>query len=92
MPGAWAASRTWAEAGLSRATGCGFGLFRSRLLCTCTPQARLGTLEELWGYRRDCHKIPRSKGGPGEEDNAQVLCRDCNLKKGDKDPAPEEAQ
>jgi len=38
------------------------------------------------------HKIPRSKGGPGEEDNAQVLCRDCNLKKGDKDPTPEEAQ
>jgi 5-methylcytosine-specific restriction endonuclease McrA len=38
------------------------------------------------------HKIPKSKGGPGEEDNAQVLCRDCNLKKGDKDPTPEEAQ
>lgn len=38
------------------------------------------------------HKIPRSKGGPGEEDNAQVLCRDCNLKKGDKEPTPEEAQ
>jgi len=38
------------------------------------------------------HRIPRSKGGPGEEDNAQVLCRDCNLKKGDKDLTPEEAQ
>ncbi len=36
------------------------------------------------------HKIPRAKGGPGEVDNAQVLCRDCNLKKGDKDPSPEE--
>ncbi len=37
------------------------------------------------------HKIPRAKGGPGEVDNAQVLCRDCNLKKGSKDPVQEEA-
>ena len=36
------------------------------------------------------HKVPRAKGGPGEVDNAQVLCRDCNLKKGSKDPTPEE--
>lgn len=32
------------------------------------------------------HKLPSAKGGPSEVDNAQVLCRDCNLKKGDKDP------
>jgi 5-methylcytosine-specific restriction endonuclease McrA len=32
------------------------------------------------------HKIPSAKGGPSEVDNGQVLCRDCNLKKGDKDP------
>lgn len=37
------------------------------------------------------HKVPRSKGGAGEVDNAQVLCRDCNLKKGDKDPSNEES-
>jgi 5-methylcytosine-specific restriction endonuclease McrA len=37
------------------------------------------------------HKIPRVKGGPGEVDNAQVLCRDCNLKKGSKDPGQEQA-
>ncbi len=27
------------------------------------------------------HTIPRSKGGPTEESNIQLLCRDCNLKK-----------
>ena len=32
------------------------------------------------------HRIPSAKGGPSEVDNGQVLCRDCNLKKGDKDP------
>ncbi|HYO58479.1 HNH endonuclease signature motif containing protein [Archangium sp.] len=32
------------------------------------------------------HKIPSAKGGPSEVDNAQVLCRDCNLKKSDKNP------
>jgi 5-methylcytosine-specific restriction endonuclease McrA len=32
------------------------------------------------------HKIPSAKGGPSEVDNGQVLCRDCNLKKGDKEP------
>jgi 5-methylcytosine-specific restriction endonuclease McrA len=30
------------------------------------------------------HVIPRVEGGRGEPDNGQVLCRDCNLKKGDK--------
>jgi len=28
------------------------------------------------------HKIPKSKGGRGNPDNGQVLCRDCNTKKG----------
>ncbi|WP_407653823.1 HNH endonuclease [Archangium lipolyticum] len=32
------------------------------------------------------HRIPSAKGGPSEVDNGQVLCRDCNLKKGDKVP------
>jgi hypothetical protein len=32
------------------------------------------------------HVVPKAKGGKGEPDNGQVLCRDCNLKKGDKDP------
>jgi 5-methylcytosine-specific restriction endonuclease McrA len=32
------------------------------------------------------HVIPRSKGGDGEPDNGQVLCRECNIKKSDKDP------
>jgi len=30
------------------------------------------------------HVIPRAKGGDGSPDNGQVLCRDCNNKKGDK--------
>ncbi|WP_309894920.1 HNH endonuclease signature motif containing protein [Archangium sp.] len=32
------------------------------------------------------HVVPKAKGGKGEPDNGQVLCRDCNLKKGDKGP------
>lgn len=32
------------------------------------------------------HIVPKAKGGKGEPDNGQVLCRDCNLKKGDKGP------
>lgn len=31
------------------------------------------------------HVIPRAKGGDGSPENGQVLCRDCNNKKGDKD-------
>jgi len=27
------------------------------------------------------HKIPRSKGGPTEEQNLRVMCKGCNLKK-----------
>lgn len=30
------------------------------------------------------HKLAKSKGGAGEVDNGQVLCRKCNLKKGNK--------
>ncbi len=30
------------------------------------------------------HIIPKAKGGAGEPDNGQVLCRECNLKKSDK--------
>jgi 5-methylcytosine-specific restriction endonuclease McrA len=37
------------------------------------------------------HKVPKAKGGPGDVDNAQVLCRDCNLKKGSKEPGKEDA-
>jgi hypothetical protein len=32
------------------------------------------------------HKTPRVKGGTNEIDNGQVLCRDCNIEKGSKDP------
>jgi hypothetical protein len=32
------------------------------------------------------HVVPRAKGGEGEPDNGQVLCRDCNIKKSDKAP------
>lgn len=32
------------------------------------------------------HVIPKAKGGPGEPDNGQVLCRECNLEKSDKTP------
>jgi hypothetical protein len=38
------------------------------------------------------HKIPRAEGGPAEPDNGQVLCRDCNLKKGAKVPPAEPEQ
>jgi 5-methylcytosine-specific restriction endonuclease McrA len=31
------------------------------------------------------HIVPRAKGGEGEPDNGQVLCRECNIKKGDKE-------
>ncbi len=34
------------------------------------------------------HVIPQAKGGKSETDNGQVLCRDCNIKKGDKLPTP----
>lgn len=30
------------------------------------------------------HKVPRSKGGPNTVENIQLLCRKCNLKKGDR--------
>ena len=30
------------------------------------------------------HRIPRSKGGQNTVDNIQLLCRMCNLKKGDR--------
>jgi len=30
------------------------------------------------------HVVPRAKGGTGDPDNGQVLCRDCNIKKSDK--------
>lgn len=36
------------------------------------------------------HKLPKSKGGAGEVENGQVLCWDCNLKKGNKDPSSNE--
>jgi RHS repeat-associated protein len=32
------------------------------------------------------HIKPKAKGGSGTPDNGQVLCRDCNVKKGDKFP------
>jgi hypothetical protein len=31
------------------------------------------------------HVVPKSKGGKGVPENGQVLCRECNLKKGDKE-------
>ena len=39
-----------------------------------------GTFEEMHGD----HVVPWSKGGHTTPDNLQMLCRDCNLKKGDK--------
>jgi hypothetical protein len=32
------------------------------------------------------HVVPKSKGGKGVPENGQILCRDCNLEKGDKKP------
>lgn len=32
------------------------------------------------------HVVPKAKGGEGEPDNGQVLCRDCNIKKSDNLP------
>lgn len=36
--------------------------------------------------RQADHIIPKSKGGDGSPPNGQTLCRDCNIKKSDKDP------
>jgi hypothetical protein len=30
------------------------------------------------------HVVPKAKGGTGDPGNGQVLCRDCNIKKSDK--------
>jgi len=30
------------------------------------------------------HVTPRAKGGDGDPENGQVLCRECNIKKSDK--------
>jgi len=35
------------------------------------------------------HVVPKSKGGKGVPDNGQVLCRECNLQKGDKEQGSE---
>ncbi len=32
------------------------------------------------------HIVPKSQNGDGSKSNAQILCRDCNLKKSDKAP------
>jgi hypothetical protein len=31
------------------------------------------------------HVVPRAKGGTNDPENGQVLCRECNIKKGDKE-------
>jgi hypothetical protein len=31
------------------------------------------------------HVIPRAKGGTNDPENGQVMCRECNIKKGDKE-------
>ncbi|WP_368665060.1 HNH endonuclease [Cystobacter fuscus] len=36
--------------------------------------------------RRGQHGAAIAKGGEGAPDNGQVLCRDCNIKKSDKEP------
>ncbi|HKN58642.1 MAG TPA: HNH endonuclease [Gemmatimonadaceae bacterium] len=36
--------------------------------------------------RQADHIIPKSKGGDGSPSNGRTLCRDCNIKKSDKDP------
>lgn len=38
------------------------------------------------------HVVPKSKGGKGVPDNGQILCRECNLKKGDKEQQEETPQ
>jgi 5-methylcytosine-specific restriction endonuclease McrA len=32
------------------------------------------------------HVVPRAKGGAGDPDNGQILCRECNIQKSDKEP------
>ncbi|WP_422724032.1 HNH endonuclease [Hyalangium rubrum] len=31
------------------------------------------------------HVIPRAKGGTNDPENGQVMCRECNIKKSDKE-------
>ena len=31
------------------------------------------------------HVVPKAKGGTNDPENGQVLCRECNIKKGDKE-------
>jgi len=35
------------------------------------------------------HKVPRSKGGPDDDGNLQLLCGNCNRRKGDRLTMPE---
>ncbi|WP_349823909.1 HNH endonuclease signature motif containing protein [Catenibacterium sp. RTP21428st1_B8_RTP21428_210409] len=56
-------------------------IFRRRLCARLAVHGRLHQITSLWGQVIG-QVLPWSKGGKTVIENCQMLCRDCNLKKG----------
>lgn len=65
-----------AHSGVNRCKNCGVQVVPGQ-------RSRAGVRPPDEERQRD-HVVPRSKGGSGTPDNGQILCRKCNLEKGNK--------